>query len=173
MSTHEEEDDTGPSVDSTDPEVRIAARRLRIIKRTELAHRETMGEDPNAKKKEDKEEQSKSRKQIEESRQRLTKLKTDGTELVTNVRVAGDSREALRRTEEEENLRQRTEKLEAEAKAGVERFEEITKKWESAHNRDVPQELQDLLMQQQSLCDAMIDDKNKLITDFQLVSNIQ
>ena len=28
-----------------------------------------MGEDPNAKKKEDKEEQSKSRKQIEESRQ--------------------------------------------------------------------------------------------------------
>ena len=31
--------------------------------------REAMGEDPNAKKKEDKEEQSKSRKQIEESRQ--------------------------------------------------------------------------------------------------------
>ena len=36
---------------------------------TYLTDREAMGEDPNAKKKEDKEEQSKSRKQIEESRQ--------------------------------------------------------------------------------------------------------
>ncbi|XP_072029395.1 dynein regulatory complex protein 1-like isoform X2 [Amphiura filiformis] len=168
MSGHEEDEDTGPSVDSNDPEERIAARRIRIAKRMEAARREAMGEDPNAKKKEDKEEQSKSRKQIEESRQRLTKLKTDGTELVSNVRVAADAREASRRGQEEEIIRQRNEKLEAEAKAGMERFEEITKRWDQSSSREVPQDLHDLLMQQKGLCDAMIDEKNKLINDFQM-----
>jgi hypothetical protein len=40
--------------------------------------------------------------------QRLLKLKSDGTELVTNVQVAGDARENVHRVEEEENKRQRT-----------------------------------------------------------------
>ena len=39
--------------------------------------------------------------------QRLLKLKSDGTELVTNVQVAGDARENVRRVDEEENKRQR------------------------------------------------------------------
>ena len=68
--------------------------------------RAQLGEDLNDKK-EVKEELSKSRKQMEESRLRLTKLKDDGTELVTNIRVAGDAREANRRIEEEEARRQR------------------------------------------------------------------
>ena len=59
--------------------------------------------------------------------------------------------------------------MDAEAKAGMERFEEITKRWEQANGRDIPQELHDILMQQKALCDAMIDEKNKLINDFQMV----
>ncbi|XP_022104509.1 dynein regulatory complex protein 1-like [Acanthaster planci] len=168
MNGHDEEEDSGPSVDSTDPEERIAARRIRISKRVEMARREALGEDPSSLKKEDKEEQSKSKRQIEDSRQRLTKLESDGSELVTNVRVAADAREAHRRTEEEEIQRQRNEKLEAEAKAGMERFDEITKKWEQANSRDLPMELHDLLKQQKSLSEAMIDEKNKLINDFQM-----
>ena len=39
MSSGGEEEDTGPSVDSADPEERIAARRLRIQKRKELQQR--------------------------------------------------------------------------------------------------------------------------------------
>lgn len=35
----EEEEDTGPSVDSTDPDERVAARRLRIARRVEAARR--------------------------------------------------------------------------------------------------------------------------------------
>lgn len=54
-----------------------------------------------------KEELSKSRKQVEKSRLRLTKLKQDGVELVTSIRVAGDAREAARRTEEDEAKRHR------------------------------------------------------------------
>lgn len=72
-----------------------------------------------------KEELSKSRKQIEESRLRLTKLHNDGFDLVTSIRVAGDARENARRMEEDEAKRLRKEKLEAEAKAGQERFEEV------------------------------------------------
>lgn len=68
--------------------------------------RAALGED-TLEKKEIKEELSKSRKQIEDSRLRLTKLKSDGTELVTNIRVAGDARESQRRLEEEEAKRQR------------------------------------------------------------------
>ena len=66
----------------------------------------------------------------------------------------------------------RNEKLEAEAKAGMERFEEITKRWDQASNREIPQDLHDLLMQQKGLCDAMIDEKNKLINDFQMVRTV-
>jgi len=126
-----------------------------------------MGEDPNEKK-EVKEELSKSRKQMEESRLRLTKLKSHGRELVSNIRVAGDAREASRRIEEEEARRQRREKLEAEAKVGAERFEEIIKKWESSLQKEIPQDLYESLMQQKSACDAMIDEKNKLINEFQM-----
>ncbi|XP_071964667.1 dynein regulatory complex protein 1-like [Antedon mediterranea] len=168
MNVNDEEEDQGPSVDSNDQEERIAARRIRIKKRIEAAKRQALGEDPNAKKKEDKEEQSKSRKQIEESRQRLTKLKSDGNELVSNVRVAADSRETQRRNDEEENIRQRLERLEAEAKAAIEKFDEITKKWENANGKDIPQELHEVLISQRALCDAMIDEKNKLINDFQV-----
>lgn len=166
MSSSGEEEEAGPSVDSTNPEERIAARRIRIQKRIEAAKRAALGEDPNEKK-EIKEELSKSRKQIEESRLRLTKLKQDGFELVTNIRVAGDAREAARRTEEEEAKRIRKERLEQEAKSGAERFEEITKKWESALQKEIPQSLHEMLMQQKTSCDAMIDEKNKLINDFQ------
>ena len=65
-----------------------------------------MGEDPNAKH-EIKEELTKSRKQMETSRLVLTKLRENADEMVTNIRVAGDAREAARRIEEEDARRQR------------------------------------------------------------------
>lgn len=86
--------------------------------------RAKLGQD-GLEKQEVKEELSKSRKQIEDSRLRLTKLKNDGFDLVTSIRVAGDARENARRLKEEDDKRVRKEKLEAEAKAGQERFEEV------------------------------------------------
>ncbi|RUS77198.1 hypothetical protein EGW08_015025 [Elysia chlorotica] len=166
MSSSNEEEDVGPSVDSNDMEERIAARRIRIAKRADAARKALLGEDLNELK-EVKEEISKSRKQIEDSRLRLTKLRKDGFELVSNIRVAGDAREAARRTIEEEAKRHRKEKLESEAKSAAERFDEITKKWESALQKEVPQSLHEMLLQQKRSCDSMNDEKNKLITDFQ------
>ena len=68
---------------------------------------------------------TKARKQVQDSRARLVKLEKDGLELVTNVRVAGDAREHARRTEEEEILRLRKERLEQEAKSANEKFEDV------------------------------------------------
>ncbi|KAK7467804.1 hypothetical protein BaRGS_00036948 [Batillaria attramentaria] len=166
MSSSGEEEEAGPSVDSNDPEERIAARRSRIQRRVEAAKRAALGEDAGDKK-EIKEELSKSRKQMEESRLRLTKLRKDGFELVTNIRIAGDARESNRRGVEEETKRQRKDKLDQEGKSSAERFEEITKKWESALQKEVPQSLHEMLLQQKRACDAMNDEKNKLITEFQ------
>jgi dynein regulatory complex protein 1 len=167
MSSNGEEEETGPSVDSNDQEERIAARRLRIQKRLESQKRAQMGEDPSEKR-EVKEEVSKSRAQMEESRLRLTKLRADGSDLVSNIRVASDAREAARRVEEEENRRHRKERLEAEARVGTEKFEEITRKWETSLQKEIPQDLHVMLSQQKQSCDAMIEEKNKLITDFQM-----
>ena len=49
-----------------------------------------------------------SSKQIKQSEIRLNKLLTDGTTLVTNVKVAGDSKEVARRQEEDEAKRARS-----------------------------------------------------------------
>lgn len=48
-----------------------------------------------------------SSKQIKQSEVRLEKLVTDGTTLVTNVKVAGDSKEVSRRLEEDEERKSR------------------------------------------------------------------
>lgn len=167
MSASAEDEEIGPSIDSVDSEERIAARRLRITKRLEQLRRAQLGVDDGTNK-DVKEELSISRKQMEESRQRLLRLMEDGYELVTNVRDATDAREGEWRTEEDEIKRQRKDRLEAEAKSGSEKFDEITKKWESALQKEIPQDLHEMLTQQKSACDAMIDEKNKLITDFQV-----
>ena len=44
---------------------------------------------------------------MEETRLRLSKLRKDGFELVSNIRVAGDARESNRRSQEEEARRLR------------------------------------------------------------------
>ncbi|CAE1300921.1 DRC1 [Acanthosepion pharaonis] len=153
-----------PNINSSNSEERIAARRLRVAKAEERA---VMGEDHMSEEAEEKEEPSKSIQQIEFSRQRLKKLESDGTQLVTNIRVAGDARESQRRAEYEESARIRKEKMEQEAKTSAERLEEINKKWDIALQKDIPQSLHEALLQQKLACDALRDEKNKLINDFQ------
>lgn len=61
----------------------------------------------------------------------------------------------------------RYDKLDAEATAAAERFEEISKKWLKTKNMKIPQDLQGLLQAQKATCSAMIDEKNKLIDELQ------
>ncbi|NXS53546.1 DRC1 protein, partial [Brachypteracias leptosomus] len=127
----------------------------------------TIGEDVKPKVVEKEEEQRKSHQQIEESRQHLAKLLFDGTQLVTNVQVAVDLRETQRRAEEAKLNLQRVEKLENEAKSSTSKFEEITSKWALAKEMRIPQELWQLLNQQQQQCALLLEEKNRLISDLQ------
>ncbi|XP_060221091.1 dynein regulatory complex protein 1 isoform X1 [Meriones unguiculatus] len=154
----------GPSVNSENPQERILARRLRIAARLEARRREALGEYLDGKK-ESEEEQSRSYKQKEESRLKLTKLLLCGTELVTNIQVATDIREIRRRVEEEEIKRQRLEKLENEVKTSQDKYEEISSKWDDGKQKRIPQQLWELLTSQQLHCAGLIEDKNKLISD--------
>ena len=52
--------------------------------------------------------------------------------------------------------------------AGAERFDEIMKKWSEGRDKNIPQEIQGLLLEQRAACSAMTDEKDKLINEFQL-----
>ena len=148
---------------------RIQQRRERVKARMEAARREAKGEQPHKDEDDEKdvEKDRASKKQMEDSKQRLDKLISDGTQLVTNVKVAGDAKEVQRRMDEDESKKTRFEKLEAEANASIERFEEIMRRWDPALGKTIPQDLQEKLAEQKAACDAMRDEKDKLINDFQ------
>ncbi|XP_077008462.1 dynein regulatory complex protein 1 isoform X2 [Tamandua tetradactyla] len=99
--------------------------------------------------------------------EKLAKLQLCGTELVTNIRVVTDIREIHRRVEEEEIKRQRLEKLENEVKTSQDKFDEITVKWEEGKQKRIPQDLWEMLNNQQLHCAGLIEDKNKLISELQ------
>ncbi|XP_039981577.1 dynein regulatory complex protein 1 isoform X2 [Xiphias gladius] len=99
--------------------------------------------------------------------QRITKLRSDLTTLVTNIQTAADARESMRRTELEEARRIRLERLENYAKSSQEKFEEITRRWSTAKDKVIPQELQEALKSQQQLCALLLEDKKKVINDLQ------
>nr|XP_027311269.2 dynein regulatory complex protein 1 [Anas platyrhynchos] len=155
--------DPGPG-----PEERIAARRRRIAARLDAKRQQALGEDEEPKEEvEEEEEERRSHKEVEESQQRLAKLLFEGTQMVTNIQVAADSRETQRRAEEAELKQQRLKKLENEAKSSAYEFEKISSKWALAEDVTVPQELWQLLNQQQQQCSLLLEEKNKLISELQ------
>eukprot|EP01137_Pigoraptor_chileana_P011389 Opistho-2@62167 len=158
------------SLDSQSREERIAARRTRIEARLR-SQQESQSNDEETnirrKKNEDLKDPGKSKSQIAQSKQRVDKLRSYGTELITNVRVAGDARESARRHEEEKKLETRRARLEEEIKVSAEKCNEMTQKWATPLAKEIPQELNEMMTEQQSLCDSIIESKNKLIQEFQ------
>lgn len=150
-------------------EERVAVRRSRVRTKIEEARRQALGIKPDTPTQElsDPEKERQSSQQVAKSKQRVEKLAFDGTQLVTNVTVASDAREVTRRRDEFEARRARCEKLEGEANVGAERFEEIMRKWLQSKEKKIPQDLQELLQQQKKSCDQMLDEKDRLIAEFQ------
>ncbi|XP_053090520.1 dynein regulatory complex protein 1 [Pangasianodon hypophthalmus] len=162
----EGKDEAGPSVEAENPEARIEARRNRTAARVQARRRQELGDD-SQEKEETKEEERPSQRQMEQSERHMSKLKAEGTELLTNILVAADARESKRREELREANRLRLEKLENEAKSSTEKFNKIMNKWTEAKSKVVHQELRDDLRKQQQLCWQIIEDKNKLISELQ------
>lgn len=61
----------------------------------------------------------------------------------------------------------RLEKLENEVKTSQDKFDEITSKWEEGRQKRIPQELWEMLNNQQVNCAGLVEDKNKLISELQ------
>ena len=157
-----------PSIDSKKRDERILARRERIEKRSQNAKNQGGLSDKKKQEKLEDKDTEMSRNQIDMSNQRIDKLRYDGTELVTNVGVAAMAREDGRKVQEEDLNKIRRERLEAEVKASMERFEEISKRWDGANSLKIPQELNETMMSQRDLIDSMIAEKDKIIQEFQL-----
>ena len=148
---------------------RKAQRRSRIRAKIEEARQKELGIRPKTPPKDDSdpEKDRMTSKQIAKSKERLKKLISDGNQLVSGVIVAGDSREVSRRFEEDETKKARYEKMDAEANASAERFEEIMKKWSQSDNKVIPQDLQSILQQQKQACEEMREEKERLIGEFE------
>ncbi|XP_053793526.1 dynein regulatory complex protein 1 [Vidua chalybeata] len=144
---------------------RIAARRNRIDAR----RREALGEEVEQEEEEEEqeEEERKSLKLIEETQKVLAKLLFQGTQLLTNVQVGSDLRESRRREKEGQEKLRRLEKLEKVAQRGTEKLAEINSKWASVGDVKIPQELWELLEQQQEECEQLLAGKNRLIRELQ------
>ncbi|XP_051631444.1 dynein regulatory complex protein 1 isoform X2 [Manacus candei] len=142
---------------------RIGARRSRV----EARRRAALGivEEVEEEEEEEEEEQRKSLALIEETEKALAKLLFHGTQLVTDVRVDSDFREFQRREREAKERRDRLERLEREAQRSTEKLGEINSGWVLAQDSKIPQELQELLKEQQENCERLLREKNRLIRD--------
>ncbi|TNN14739.1 Dynein regulatory complex protein [Schistosoma japonicum] len=152
----EKAEHTGPSVDSHDIEQRIAARRIRIKNRLEfLKHAR-------------KEEIGLGRSQLELSNKKISKLIRDGDSFITNIRVACDARENLKRAEDHELNQTTIRNLENETAKSLEAFNKITERWEMAQDSELLDETKELLDKQNTLCKNLIAEKNKLINELSI-----
>ncbi|CAG5927979.1 unnamed protein product [Menidia menidia] len=103
----------------------------------------------------------------EEEPKSLINLQRDLTELVTNIPTAADAKIVQQRAQLDEARRLRQQRLENDAKSCQEQFEQISRGWPILNQKAILQDLQKALTSQQQLCDALIQDKKKLISDLQ------
>ncbi|VUZ41545.1 unnamed protein product, partial [Hymenolepis diminuta] len=119
----------GPSVDSENYEERIIARRNRIAERVASQQPGYFDEKVSSG---DLEDDTLTEAQVTESIRHIANLCQNGNDFITNIRVACDARESLRRTEEEKLDQERGAKFEANQNATEKLFDEIQGKWKVA-----------------------------------------
>ncbi|XP_049772051.1 dynein regulatory complex protein 1 [Schistocerca cancellata] len=149
-------------VTSDDPNERKLARRQRIQRRLEAAKRQHIVDEEEVQ-----EEKGKSLldEQVENSADQLEKLLLEGRELVTNVRVASDSREVKHREELTIARGKRTKVVEEEAEKSLKKFEEIDQKWSSILVSKDPLDIHHAMEEQKVKCRELIEQKNMLIEE--------
>lgn len=102
-------------------------------------------------------------KQLEKSAELLEKLRIEGDEFVTNVRVANDEREVDRREEEGVNRERIIGALEEEASAAYEAFTAIADKWTGIMKYKDPLYINDEIINQTEKCNELIKQKDEVI----------
>lgn len=170
---------TIPSINSSDRDERIAARRIRIESRQAAKNKRiSSAEDSNLillailiSKEKPKEPQlgtgEVAARQIIESRRVFNTVVFDGLEDVTQIRAFTDIREQerralLERAELEQRRRRQAEKIQSEHTN-----EEIIQQWEKLSGIDVPEDVLQHIQEQKSACDQVVASKDRLIAEYQ------
>ncbi|XP_071451560.1 dynein regulatory complex protein 1 isoform X2 [Hetaerina americana] len=149
------------NLNAADPEQRKLARRLRIQRRVEASKNAKVSIHEDVGRSE--ENEAPVEIQLERSEEILTKLLKEGQELVTNVRVASDTREVQRRAEDLVAREKRRNCLIEEAETSMLLFSEIAENWDKiALNNDVLN-LHEDIQKQKEKCANLVKEKNSLI----------
>ncbi|XP_046396367.1 dynein regulatory complex protein 1 [Ischnura elegans] len=149
-----------PDINSTDPEQRKLARRLRIQRRVEASKNpKAAGEDAGH----EEENEALVTSQLEKSEEILSKLLKEGQDLVTNIRVANDSREVQRRNEDLEAREKRRKNLLDEAETSMILLSEIAEGWDKIALNDDVINLHEDIQKQKEKCGNLVKEKNSLI----------
>ncbi|GLV39444.1 uncharacterized protein CBL_13323 [Carabus blaptoides fortunei] len=165
MKNYEEcEEIPEPSTNSSDPEERKLARRIRIQRRLDrlkkfdtarLHHGSLTYFEYN---------NPFLVKQLRQTKELLSLLAHEGNEVITNVRVGSDAREVARRDNELVRRENLLEKLHNEAAEADEMFIAINKKWAKVYNYKDPLDLHDNLIIIKEKCDELIKQKDDIIS---------
>eukprot|EP00039_Didymoeca_costata_P006935 m.94750 g.94750 ORF g.94750 m.94750 type:complete len:678 (+) comp13458_c0_seq1:113-2146(+) len=157
-----------PGAPGETPEERIAARRKRIAARIQ----EQNGNAPATAQKKDNdslpvpEEAAKSLAQVSKTHQMLDMSLEQGVEKVSLIRIEADMAESKRRQELDDARDERRARLQKDLATSREEYEEISSKWENALAQVGVDDLQEALAAQQSACDALLEQKQKLMDVF-------
>ncbi|XP_013148112.1 PREDICTED: dynein regulatory complex protein 1 [Papilio polytes] len=150
-----------PQVTSQDPNERKAGRALRIKRRQEALKRaEQAAEEVRAE-----EEPGPIEQATATAAEELQRLTLDGAAKVTNVRVTTDEREVLRRELFSEKMKEALEKIEEEAAEAQLQYDAITSNWDAMLKIKDPLDIDLEINEQRKKCDALLEQKNKLIED--------
>lgn len=106
-------------------------------------------------------------RQLEDSDRKLKDLIEFGQELVTNVKVANERRELMRRDYESERSRILSKDLEKESIESMARFNEIASKWSELEEFKEPMALFEHLEEQKQKVAALMASKDSLIEQCQ------
>jgi dynein regulatory complex protein 1 len=105
------------------------------------------------------------KRQIGESKKRLARIKSAGSEDVSLVRVQQDDRENLRRVAEESRRQELRGKLLTEAEHSARRNATVAMRWADLFSVEVPQELYEEIERQRAQCNKITASKDKLIAE--------
>jgi len=167
MSRNDPNAATAPSVESTDQNERIQARRNRIAARAQA--QSGVAADDLVSKGEPSvldREAHKSMAHVASSRTYLDAVVEQGSDKVSLVRVTADMAESNRGRELDERRIARQKRLEEDVDESRKEFDQITSNWEQSLGASGTTDLRAALESQRKLTEALLENKQELIEEF-------
>lgn len=102
-------------------------------------------------------------RQLEDSDRTVAQLEQNGSDLISNIRLANDRREVQRRVREAELRDVLLSELQKESQMSAAKFEEVTAKWSDISGVQDPMEINDTLESQRASINKLLEEKMNII----------